>query len=114
MEYLRSVNQFNLSNRITYSYYFIFYQAQSVHHSLAIRILSAKGRTTKNGKNILLLIVILKYIFYIFPIADNHNMKKSESQNIEEEESHRYSTVSSAVNSEYLYAAPTMGEFMSF
>ena len=41
-------------------------------------------------------------------------MKKSESQNIEEEESHRYSTVSSAVNSEYLYAAPTMGEFMSF
>ena len=53
-------------------------------------------------------------MFYIFPIADKHDTKKSESQNLAEEESHRYSTASSAVNSEYLYAAPTMGEFMSF
>ena len=32
-------------------------------------------------------------------------MKKSESQNLEREESHRYSTAS--VAEEYLYAAPT-------
>ena len=41
----------------------------------------------------------------MFSIADNHNMKNSESQNSAKEESHRYSTAS--VAEEYLYAAPT-------